>query len=67
MANFSTEDVYLQPRTMVGEMQHMMGINSDESTLSFYQGSSSEEHMRPTDKDMRRGEDRDQGNTLVYL
>ena len=41
-----------------------MGINSDESGLNFYQGSSNEVHIRPTDKAVHGGEGRNQGKQV---
>ena len=64
LINFSPEDVYLEPRTRVGVMHHVMGINSDESRLNFYQGSSNEVHIRPTDKAVHGGEGRNQGKQV---
>ena len=64
LVNFSPEDVYLEPRTRVGVMHHVMGINSDESGLNFYQGSSNEVHIRPADKAVHGGEGRNQGKQV---
>ena len=46
----------------LGVMHDVMGINGNESTLNFYQGSSGGVHIRPTDGAVYGGEGRNQGN-----
>ena len=64
LVNFSPEDVYLELRTRVGVVHHVMDISSNESGLNFYQGSSSEVHIRLTDKAVHDGDGRSQGKQV---